>query len=42
MGGYSGPRCATAEKRIKAVAVWSGAYNLVDDILTITRPFKIA
>jgi len=35
MGGYSGPRCATVEKRIKAVAVWSGAYNLVDDIFEL-------
>jgi dienelactone hydrolase len=40
MGGYSGPRCATAEKRIKAVAVWSGAYNLVDDIFNYYPPIQ--
>jgi dienelactone hydrolase len=32
MGGYSAPRCATSEKRIKAVAVWSGAYSLREDL----------
>jgi len=40
MGGYSGPRCATAEKRIKAVAVWSGAYNLVNDIFDYYPPIQ--
>ena len=40
MGGYSGPRCATAEKRIKAVAMWSGAYNLVDDIFDYYPPIQ--
>ena len=40
MGGYSGPRCATAEKRIKAVAVWSGAYNLLDDIFDYYPPIQ--
>jgi dienelactone hydrolase len=40
MGGYSGPRSATAEKRIKAVAVWSGAYNLVDDIFDYYPPIR--
>jgi hypothetical protein len=40
MGGYSGPRCATAEKRIKAVAVWSGAYHLVDDIFDNYPPIQ--
>jgi dienelactone hydrolase len=40
MGGYSGPRCATVEKRIKAVAVWSGAYNLVDDIFDNYPPIQ--
>jgi len=40
MGGYSGPRCATTEKRIKAVAVWSGAYNLVDDIFDYYPPIQ--
>jgi dienelactone hydrolase len=40
MGGYTGPRSATAEKRIKAVAVWSGAYNLVDDIFDYYPPIQ--
>ncbi len=40
MGGYSGPRCATEEKRIKAVAVWSGAYHLVDDIFDYYPPIQ--
>ena len=40
LGGYSGPRSATGEKRIKAVAVWSGAYNLVDDIFDYYPPIQ--
>ena len=40
MGGYSGPRCATVEKRIKAVAVWSGAYNLIDDLFDFYPPIQ--
>jgi dienelactone hydrolase len=40
MGGYSGPRSATAEKRINAVAVWSGAYNLVEDIFDYYPPIQ--
>jgi dienelactone hydrolase len=40
MGGYSGPRAATAEKRIRAVAVWSGAYSLVDDIFDYYPPIQ--
>ena len=40
MGGYSGPRCATEEKRIKAVAVWSGAYHLLDDIFDYYPPIQ--
>ena len=40
MGGYSGPRSATAEKRIKAVAVWSGAYDLVRDIFDYYPPIR--
>ena len=40
LGGYSGPRCATAEKRIKAVAVWSGAYDLVEDIFDYYPPIQ--
>src|SRR5581483_3571638 len=40
MGGYAAPRCATAEKRIKAVAVWSGAFNLRDDIFDYYPPIR--
>lgn len=40
MGGYSGPRCATAEKRIKALAVWSGAYSLGEDIFDYYPPIQ--
>jgi dipeptidyl aminopeptidase/acylaminoacyl peptidase len=40
MGGYSAPRCATVEKRIKAVAIWSGAYNLVEDIFDFYPPIQ--
>jgi dienelactone hydrolase len=40
MGGYSGPRAATEERRIKAVAVWSGAYNLVEDIFDYYPPIQ--
>ncbi len=40
MGGYSAPRCATAEKRIRAVAVWSGAFSLVDDIFDYYPPIQ--
>jgi hypothetical protein len=40
MGGYAAPRCATAEKRIKAVAVWSGAFSLVDDIFDCYPPIQ--
>ncbi len=40
MGGYSGPRCATGEERIKAVAVWSGAYHLLDDLFDYYPPIQ--
>jgi len=40
MGGYSAPRCATVEKRIKAVAVWSGAYSLREDIFDFYPPIQ--
>jgi dienelactone hydrolase len=40
MGGYSGPRSATAEKRLKAVAVWSGAYDLAEDIFDYYPPIQ--
>ena len=40
MGGYSAPRCGTAEKRVKAVAVWSGAYDLVRDIFDYYPPIQ--
>ncbi|HWP57343.1 MAG TPA: hypothetical protein VNL14_05610 [Candidatus Acidoferrales bacterium] len=40
MGGYSGPRAATEEKRIAAVAVWSGAYSLAEDIFDYYPPIQ--
>ncbi|MBI3940096.1 MAG: alpha/beta hydrolase [Acidobacteria bacterium] len=40
MGGYSAPRCATAEKRIKAVAVWSGAFSLREDLFDYYPPIQ--
>lgn len=40
MGGYAAPRCATAEKRIKAVAVWSGAYSLLENIFDYYPPIQ--
>ena len=40
MGGYAAPRCATVEKRIKAVAVWSGAYSLREDIFDYYPPIQ--
>ena len=40
MGGYAAPRCATAEKRIKAVAVWAGAYSLREDIFDYYPPIQ--
>lgn len=40
MGGYSAPRAATVEKRIKAVAVWSGAYSLRQDIFDYYPPIQ--
>src|SRR4029079_934932 len=40
MGRYCGPRCATAENSTKAVAVWSAAYNLLDDIFDYSPPIQ--
>jgi len=40
MGGYSGPRAATAEKRLRAVAVWSGAFSLREDIFDYYPPIQ--
>ena len=40
MGGYSAPRAATVEKRIKAVAVWSGAFSLRQDIFDYYPPIQ--
>ncbi|MCH8265883.1 MAG: alpha/beta hydrolase [Acidobacteria bacterium] len=40
MGGYSGPRAATVEKRIRALAMWSGAFNLVEDIFDFYPPIQ--
>lgn len=40
MGGYTAPRMATGEKRIKAVAVWAGAYSLREDIFDYFPPIQ--
>jgi dienelactone hydrolase len=32
MGGYYAPRAASGEKRIKAVAAWSGCFSVLDDL----------
>lgn len=32
MGGYYAPRAASGEKRIRAVAAWSGSYSVLDDL----------
>ena len=40
MGGYCAPRCATADPRIKAVAVWSGAFALQQDIFDYYPPIR--
>ena len=40
MGGYSAPRCATVDKRIQAVAVWSGAFSLGEDIFDYYPPIQ--
>lgn len=40
MGGYCAPRAATVEKRIKAVAVWSGAFSLRQDIFDYYPPIQ--
>ena len=43
MGGYSEPRAATAEKRIAAVAVWSGAFYIARKYLgLLLRPSRSA
>ena len=40
LGGYSGPALRHRGERIKAVAVWSGANNLVDDIFHYYPPIR--
>jgi dienelactone hydrolase len=40
MGGYTAPRMASGEKRIKAVAVWAGAYSLREDIFDYFPPIQ--
>ena len=40
MGGYTAPRACTVEKRLKACAVWSGAYNLQQDIWDYYPPIR--
>jgi dienelactone hydrolase len=40
MGGYTAPRACTVEKRFKACAVWSGAFNLQKDIFDYYPPIQ--
>lgn len=40
MGGYGGPRAASGEKRIKAVLVSSGSYNLGQDLFDYFPPIQ--
>lgn len=40
MAGYNAPRCVTAEKRLKACAVWSGAFSLREDIFDYYPPIQ--
>jgi dienelactone hydrolase len=40
MGGYGAPRVASGEKRIKAVLVMSGSYNLQQDLFDYFPPIQ--
>jgi len=40
MGGYGGPRAASGEKRIKAVLVSSGSFNLGQDLFDYYPPIQ--
>ena len=40
MGGYSAPRAASVEKRLKACAVWSGSYNVREDLFDYYPPIQ--
>jgi dienelactone hydrolase len=40
MGGYTAPRMASGEKRLRAVAVWAGAYSLGEDIFDYFPPIQ--
>lgn len=40
MAGYTAPRAASGEKRIKACAVWSAAYSLLEDIFEYFPPIQ--
>ncbi len=40
MGGYTAPRACAVETRLKACAVWSGAYNLQQDIFDYYPPIQ--
>jgi dienelactone hydrolase len=40
ISGYSAPRAATTEKRIKAVFVFSGSYNLQQDLFDYFPPIQ--
>jgi dienelactone hydrolase len=40
MGGYGVPRCASGEKRIKAAFMFSGSYNLQQDLFDYFPPIQ--
>ena len=40
MGGYTAPRIASADKRVKAAAFWAGAYSLFEDIFEYFPPIQ--
>ncbi len=40
MGGYGAPRVASGEKRIKAALMWSGSYNLQQDLFDYFPPIQ--
>ena len=40
MGGYTAPRCASVEKRIKACSMSSGSYGLLEDLFEYYPPIQ--
>ena len=40
MGGYTAPRIASGDKRVKAAAFWAGAYSLLEDIFDYFPPIQ--